>query len=199
MARHELHERTHLGPVARTGGLASTGGGPRQLRHLSRLRDEDGRLPTGTDEPDQAEVDDLGEAETPRSRRRSSYAAGRLEQLLAGCRLPSWRTRRGRRVRPSCNTWRRTASCPTATDAPKQNEQGWRIVPASIDGDRVSHTDEHRLPLAIELLVEASHHRQVILFTDDAVVVDAVRDLCDEAVAIDPPDPAAEAFGVTVP
>lgn len=126
-------------------------------------------------------------------------AAGRLEQLLAGCRLPSWRTRRGRRVRPSCNTWRRTASCPTATDAPKQNEQGWRIVPASIDGDRFSHTDEHRLPLAIELLVEASHHRQVILFTDDAVVVDAVRDLCDEAVVIDPPDPAAETFGVTVP
>jgi hypothetical protein len=43
--------------------------------------------------------------------------------------------------------------------------------------------------------VEASHHRQVILFTDDAVVVDAVRDLCDEAVAINPPDPAAETFG----
>jgi len=57
--------------------------------------------------------------------------------------------------------------------------------------DCFSHTDEHRLPLAVELLVEASRHRQVILFTDDAVVVDAVRASCDDAVVIDLPDPVA--------
>jgi DNA repair exonuclease SbcCD ATPase subunit len=57
--------------------------------------------------------------------------------------------------------------------------------------DCFSHTDEHRLPLALELLAEVAEHRQVIVFTGDRGVVDAVRAVDGTAAVIELPDPAA--------
>jgi uncharacterized protein YhaN len=57
--------------------------------------------------------------------------------------------------------------------------------------DCFSHTDEHRLPLALELLADVAEHRQVIVFTGDRDVVDAVRALDGGAAVIELPDPAA--------
>ncbi len=55
--------------------------------------------------------------------------------------------------------------------------------------DCFAHTDEHRLPLALELLAEVAEHRQVILFTSDRDVVDAVRAADGAATIIELPDP----------
>jgi uncharacterized protein YhaN len=57
--------------------------------------------------------------------------------------------------------------------------------------DCFSHTDEHRLPLALELLAEVAEHRQVIVFTGDRGVVDAVLAVDGTAAVIELPDPAA--------
>lgn len=55
--------------------------------------------------------------------------------------------------------------------------------------DCFAHTDEHRLPLAIELLAEVAAGRQVVLFTDDRDVVDAVVSSDGTATVVELPDP----------
>ena len=57
--------------------------------------------------------------------------------------------------------------------------------------DCFSHTDEHRLPLALELLAEVAAQRQVIVFTGDRDVVDVVLRGDGGAAVIELPDPAA--------
>lgn len=55
--------------------------------------------------------------------------------------------------------------------------------------DCFAHTDNYRLPLVIELLADVAAQRQVILFSDDRDVVDAVQNVDPEAVTIRLPDP----------
>jgi hypothetical protein len=58
--------------------------------------------------------------------------------------------------------------------------------------DCFSHTDEHRLPLAIELLAHVAERRQVFVFTDARDVVTAVRSVDEAAVVVELPDPVAK-------
>jgi hypothetical protein len=58
--------------------------------------------------------------------------------------------------------------------------------------DCFAHTDTFRLPLVIDLLAEVAAHRQVILFSHDSDVIDAVRNAEPEAAVIDLPDPVRE-------
>jgi uncharacterized protein YhaN len=58
--------------------------------------------------------------------------------------------------------------------------------------DCFAHTDLYRLPLAVQLLAEVSEHRQVILFSDNTAVVDAVADTAADAVVIELSDPVDE-------
>ena len=55
--------------------------------------------------------------------------------------------------------------------------------------DCFAHTDSHRLPFALELLAEVAEHRQVVLFTGDANVVNAVRGADRSAELVELPDP----------
>jgi uncharacterized protein YhaN len=55
--------------------------------------------------------------------------------------------------------------------------------------DCFAHTDSHRLPFAVKLLSEVAEHRQVVLFTGDTHVVNAIRDGHPGAKLIDLPDP----------
>jgi uncharacterized protein YhaN len=55
--------------------------------------------------------------------------------------------------------------------------------------DCFAHTDSHRLLFAVKLLSEVAEHRQVVLFTGDTHVVNAIRDGHPGAKLIDLPDP----------
>lgn len=55
--------------------------------------------------------------------------------------------------------------------------------------DCFAHTDEFRLPLVMELLAEVAASRQVVLFSDDIRVVQAIRSMNDSYVVIELPDP----------
>jgi uncharacterized protein YhaN len=58
--------------------------------------------------------------------------------------------------------------------------------------DCFAHTDVHRLPLAVDVLVEVAAQRQVVLFSDDPAVVVAVRSADPGAAVIQLADPVSE-------
>ncbi len=58
--------------------------------------------------------------------------------------------------------------------------------------DPFAHFDAERLRLGAELIAEVSGRRQVILFTEDAAVMERVQEACPECTVIELPDPVAD-------
>jgi DNA repair exonuclease SbcCD ATPase subunit len=59
--------------------------------------------------------------------------------------------------------------------------------------DPFAHFDAERLRLGAELIAEVSGRRQVILFTEDAALMERMREACPECTVIELPDPVADA------
>lgn len=55
--------------------------------------------------------------------------------------------------------------------------------------DCFAHTDAHRLPFAVELLAEVAVQRQVVLFSGDSDVINAVRHVDPTVRVVELPDP----------
>lgn len=58
--------------------------------------------------------------------------------------------------------------------------------------DPFAHFDSERLRLGVELIAEASERRQVILFTDEATVIERIQEACPACSVIELPDPVAD-------
>jgi DNA repair exonuclease SbcCD ATPase subunit len=59
--------------------------------------------------------------------------------------------------------------------------------------DPFAHFDAERLRLGAELIAEVSGRRQVILFTEDAAVMERMQEACSECTVIELPDPVKDA------
>jgi hypothetical protein len=58
--------------------------------------------------------------------------------------------------------------------------------------DPFAHFDAERLRLGAELIAEVSGRRQVILFTEDAAVMERMQEACPECTVIELPDPVVD-------
>jgi uncharacterized protein YhaN len=58
--------------------------------------------------------------------------------------------------------------------------------------DPFAHFDAERLRLGAELIAEVSGRRQVILFTEDTMVMERMQEACSECTVIELPDPVTD-------